>query len=49
MDLLDDTSKEDAELMIEDLKKTEGVDDAYYETRDEAMKKFRKRLLKKLL
>ncbi len=41
--LLDETTEDDAKMMIEDLKKTDGVEDAYYETREQALKKFKKR------
>ena len=35
--LLEDTSKEDAEAMAADMKKQEGVSDAYYKTKEQAM------------
>ena len=41
--LLDEATEDEAQLIIEDLKKMSGVDDAYFETRDEAMIKFKKR------
>ena len=41
--LLEDTSKEDAEAMAADMKKQEGVSDAYYKTKEQAMAEFRDR------
>ena len=41
--LLEDTSKEDAEAMAADMKKQEGVSDAYYKTKAQAMAEFRDR------
>ena len=41
--LLDETSEEDAQVMIEDMKKQKGVEDAYYKTKDEAMAEFKER------
>ena len=41
--LLDETTKDDASVMIDDLKKQEGVEDAYYKSREEAMAEFRAR------
>ena len=41
--LLDETTQDDANVMIDDLKKQEGVDDAYYKSKEEAMAEFRAR------
>ena len=41
--LLDETTQDDANVMIEDLKQQEGVADAYYKTREEAMAEFKAR------
>ena len=41
--LLDETTQDDANVMIDDLKQQDGVEDAYYKTKDEAMAEFRAR------
>ena len=41
--LLDETTQDDANVMIEDLKQQEGVADAYYKAREEAMAEFKAR------
>ncbi|MGN0702431.1 MAG: permease-like cell division protein FtsX [Lentihominibacter sp.] len=41
--LLDETSEEDAEAIAADMKKQEGVSDAYYKTKEQAMAEFRER------
>ncbi|MDO4869377.1 MAG: permease-like cell division protein FtsX [Bacillota bacterium] len=41
--LLDETSEEDAMVMVEDMKTQEGVADAYYKTKEDAMKQFKER------
>ncbi len=41
--LKDDVKEEEANALIEDLKGTDGVSDAVYKTRDEAMQEFKKR------
>lgn len=41
--LLDETSQDEANVMIEDLKQQEGVEDAYYKTKEDAMAEFRAR------
>jgi cell division transport system permease protein len=41
--LLDETTKDQAQTMIDDMKTQEGVKDAYYKTKDEAMAEFKER------
>ena len=41
--LLDETTQDDANVMIDDIKQQEGVEDAYYKTKEEAMAEFRAR------
>ena len=41
--LLDETTQDDANVMIDDLKQQEGVADAYFKTREEAMAEFKAR------
>ena len=41
--LLDDTTKEDAQAMVDDMKQQEGVSDAYYKSKKQAMKEFKER------
>ena len=41
--LLDETTQDDANVMIADLKQQEGVEDAFYKTKEEAMAEFRAR------
>ena len=41
--LLEDTSKEDGEAIAADMKKQDGVSDAYYKTKEQAMAEFRDR------
>ena len=41
--LLEDTSKEDGEAIATDMKKQDGVSDAYYKTKEQAMAEFRDR------
>ena len=41
--LVDEATADDAAMIIEDIRKTNGVDDAYYETKDQALEKFKKR------
>ncbi len=41
--LKDDTSREDADAIIADMKQQDGVSDAYYKTREEAMAEFKER------
>ena len=41
--LLDETTQDDANVMIADLKQQKGVSDAYFKTREEAMAEFRAR------
>lgn len=41
--LLDDTTPEQADAMVEDMKTQDGVSDAFYKTKDEAMAQFRER------
>ncbi len=41
--LLDKTSEEDAQAMAEDMKQQEGVSDAYYKTKEQAMAEFKAR------
>ncbi|MBR5755887.1 MAG: permease-like cell division protein FtsX [Erysipelotrichaceae bacterium] len=41
--LLDETTQEEANVMIDDLKQQEGVSDAYFKTREEAMAEFKAR------
>ena len=40
---LDETTKDQAQTMIDDMKTQEGVKDAYYKTKDEAMAEFKER------
>jgi len=39
--LLDDTTEEDAQVMIDDMKEQYGVEDAYYKTKDDAMEQLK--------
>ena len=41
--LLDETTEDQAQTMIDDMKTQEGVKDAYYKTKDEAMAEFKER------
>ncbi len=41
--LLDETTEEQANVIIDDIKQEQGVDDAYYKTKEEAMEDFRVR------
>ena len=41
--LLDETTPEQADVMVEDMKKQKGVSDAFYKTKDEAMAEFKTR------
>lgn len=41
--LTDETTADDAAMLIADLKGQDGVEDAYFESKEEAMKKFKKR------
>ncbi len=41
--LLDETTPEQADVMVEDMKKQKGVSDAFYKTKDEAMAEFKAR------
>lgn len=41
--LLDETTQDDANVMIADLKQQEGVEDAFYKTKEDAMAEFRAR------
>ncbi len=41
--LLDETTQDEANVMIADLKQQEGVEDAFYKTKEEAMAEFRAR------
>jgi len=41
--LLDETSEEDAQVMVDDMRKQDGVEDAYYKTKKEAMKELKER------
>ncbi|MDO4518343.1 MAG: permease-like cell division protein FtsX, partial [Bacillota bacterium] len=41
--LLDETTEDEAQEMIDDIKTQEGVSDAYYKSKDEAMAEFKKR------
>lgn len=41
--LLDETSEEDAQVIVEDMKKQDGVSDAFYKTKEEAMAEFKER------
>ena len=41
--LADETTSDDAAMVIADLKAQDGVEDAYYESKEDAMKKFKKR------
>ena len=41
--LTEDVTQADADLIINDIKKTKGVEDAYYESKEIAMEKFKER------
>ena len=41
--LLDETTEEQAQVMVDDMKQQDGVSDAYYKTKDQAMKEFKER------
>jgi len=41
--LLDETTEEEAQAMIDDMRKQDGVEDAYYKTKEEAMAMFKER------